>query len=63
MLKNLAVMQETRVQFYDQEDALGEEMAIHFNILAWESPWTGVCCTIVHGVTSVRHHLVTKPPP
>ena len=40
MLKNLAAMQETRVQFYDQEDPLGQEMAIHFNILARESPWT-----------------------
>ena len=33
-------MQETRVQSLDQEDALGKEMAIHSNILAWEIPWT-----------------------
>ena len=33
-------MQETQVQSLDQEDALEEEMAIHFSILAWEIPWT-----------------------
>ena len=32
--------QETWVQSLDQEDALGKEMAIHSNILAWEIPWT-----------------------
>ena len=33
-------MQETQVQSLDQEDALEEEMAIYFSILAWEIPWT-----------------------
>ena len=33
-------MQETRVQFLDQEDALEKEMAIHSSILAWRIPWT-----------------------
>ena len=39
MLKKLLVMQETRVQSLDQEDPLEKEIAIHFNILAWEIPW------------------------
>ena len=33
-------MQETRVQFLGQEDALEKEMATHSNILAWKIPWT-----------------------
>ena len=33
-------MQETQVQFLCQEDPLEKEMAAHFNILAWEIPWT-----------------------
>ena len=33
-------MQETRVLSLDWEDALEKEMATHWNILAWEIPWT-----------------------
>ena len=33
-------MQETRLQFLDQEDPLEKEMAIHSSILTWEIPWT-----------------------
>ena len=33
-------MQETRVQYLDQEDSLEEEMAIHSSVLTWEIPWT-----------------------
>ena len=45
-------MQETRVQFLDQEDALEKEMAIHSSILAWSIPWTEKPGgTVVHGVT------------
>ena len=33
-------MQETRVQLLGQEDAVEEEMATHFSILAWRIPWT-----------------------
>ena len=33
-------MQETRVQFLGQDDALGKETAIHSSILAWKIPWT-----------------------
>ena len=40
MVKNPPAMQETRVQFLDQEDALKEGMATHCNILAWRIPWT-----------------------
>ena len=37
---SLPAMQETRVQFLGQEDALEKEMATHSGILAWEIPWT-----------------------
>ena len=33
-------MQETQVQFLDQEDALEKEMATHSSILAWRLPQT-----------------------
>ena len=33
-------MQETQVQSLGQEDPLEEEMATHYNILAWKIPWT-----------------------
>ena len=31
-------MQETWIQFLDQEDPLEKGMAIHFSILAWRIP-------------------------
>ena len=43
MVTNLTAMQEmqeTRVQSLGQEDPLEENLAIHFNILAWRIPWT-----------------------
>ena len=40
LVKNLPAMQETWVQFLDQEDPLEKEMSTHFSILAWETPWT-----------------------
>ena len=40
MVKNLPEMQETRVQFQGQEDALEEEMATLSSILAWKIPNT-----------------------
>ena len=43
VVKNLFAMQETqemRFQSLSQEDPLKKEMATHFNILAWEIPWT-----------------------
>ena len=33
-------MQETQIQFLDQEGSLEEEMAIYFSILAWTISWT-----------------------
>ena len=40
MVKNLPVMQKTRVQSLGQEDPLEKEMATYFSILAWRIPWT-----------------------
>ena len=39
-VKNLPVMQETRVRSLSQEDPLEKGMAIHPSILAWRIPWT-----------------------
>ena len=39
MVKNLPVMQKTRVQSLGQEDPLEKEMATYFSILAWRIPW------------------------
>ena len=38
-VKNLSVMQETRVQFLGWEDPLEKEMATYSSIFAWEVPW------------------------
>ena len=38
--KNPPAMQEMWARFLGQEDHLEKEMATHFNILAWEIPWT-----------------------
>jgi len=40
MVKNLPVMQETKVRFPGQEDPLEKRMATHSSILAWRIPWT-----------------------
>ena len=40
MIKNLPVMQETRVQSLGQEDSLEKGKAIHSSILAWRILWT-----------------------
>ena len=39
-VKNLAVMQETRVPSLSQEDPLEKGMATHSSIRAWRIPWT-----------------------
>ena len=36
-------------------------MATHSSILAWKISWTEEAAGL--GVTSVKHDLVTKPPP
>ena len=40
MVKNLAAVQETRVQSLDQDDSLEEDMVTHSKILARRIPWT-----------------------
>ena len=40
MVKNLPAMQETQVQYLDQEDPLEKGMATHSSILAWKILWT-----------------------
>ena len=56
-------MQETWVLSLGGEDALEEEMAAHFSILAWKIPWTeelgGPQST---GSQRVRQDLLTKQP-
>ena len=40
IVKNLPVVQETRVRPLDWEDPLEKQMATHSSILAWKIPWT-----------------------
>ena len=40
MVKNLPVVQETRVQSLRWEAPLEKEMATHSSVLAWRIPWT-----------------------
>ena len=40
VVKNLPAIQETQIQFLDQEDPLEKGMANHCSILAWRIPWT-----------------------
>ena len=39
-VKNLPAMQETWVLYLGREDPLGEGMATHASVLAWEISWT-----------------------
>ena len=54
-------MQETCARSLGGEDPLEKEMATHFNILAWEIPWTeepgGLQST---GLQKIRHDLASK---
>ena len=40
LVKNLPVMQETRVPSLDWEDPLEKGIVTHSSILAWRIPWT-----------------------
>ena len=40
MVKNLAAVRETRVQFASQKDALEKGKTTHSSMLAWRTPWT-----------------------
>ena len=53
VVKNLPAIQETRVWFLGQEDPLGEEMATHSSVLAWEVPWTQELA-VLHAMGSQR---------
>ena len=56
-VKNLSVMQETRVQSLGREDRLEKGMATHSSILAWRIPWTEEEQAAVHGVAKSRIRL------
>ena len=63
-LKDLPVMQETRVQSLGEEDTLERETATNSSILVWEIPWTDEPGRLQFMVWQrVGHDLVTKPPP
>ena len=56
-------MQETWVQFLDQEDPLEKEMATHSSILAWRITLDrGAWQATDQEVARVKHDLATKPP-
>ena len=40
LVKSLAAMQKTLVQFLGQEDPLEKDMVTHSSILVWRLPWT-----------------------
>ena len=57
-VKNLPVMQETRVLSLDWEDPLEKEMAVHSSILAWKKPMDRETSgATVHRVTVNRTQL------
>ena len=59
LVKNLPAVHETEVQFLGQEDPLEKEMAIHSFL---ENPMDrGTWQATVHGATTVRHDLESKP--
>ena len=56
MVKNVPAMQETWVQFLDQEEPLEKGMATHSSILAWRIPGTGDPAGLLSmGSHRVRH--------
>ena len=61
MVKNLSVMQETRVQDLGREDPLEKGMAIHSSILAWRIPRTEKPGGLQFmGLQRAGHDLVTE---
>jgi len=57
MVKNLPVMQETRVRSLSQEDPLEKGMATHSSILAWRILMDrGDWRVTVHGVSTELSH-------
>ena len=48
-VKSLPAVWETRVRSLVCEDPLEKEMATHFSILAWKTPWVfATPCTVAH---------------
>ena len=57
-VKNLPVMQETKVLSLGREDPLEKETATHSSILAWRIPMNrGAWWATVHGITKSRTQL------
>ena len=57
-------MQEMQIQLLGWEDSPEKEMATCSSILTWRIPMDrGAWQATVHGITRVRHNLVTKPLP
>ena len=64
LVKHPPAMQETRVQSLGWEDPLEKEMSTPLQNSCLGNPMDkGAWQAAVHGVTSVGHELVTKPPP
>ena len=63
MIMNLPPVQETQemwVRSLGREDPLEEEMTTHYNILAWEIPWTEEPDGLQFmGLQKVKQDLVT----
>ena len=56
MVKHLPAMWETWVRSLGLEDPLEKEMATHFSILAWKTPWTEETGRLQSmGLQRVRH--------
>ena len=54
-------MQEMEIRFLSQDDTLEKEMATHSRNFCLGNPMVrGVWQATIHGVTRVRHDLVTK---
>ena len=61
VVKNLPVMQETRVPSLGREEPLEKEMATHPSILAWKIPWSEGPGKLQSMVSQrVRHDLATE---
>ena len=60
LVKNLAAMWETQVQFLGLKDPLEKEMATHSRSLAWRIPWIEKPGGLQSmGSQTVRHNCVT----
>ena len=61
VVRNPPAMQETWVRSLGGEDPLKKELATHFSILAWETPWIEEAGRLQSmGSRRVGHNLATK---